>query len=255
MGLSCLILLLALTMTFSEARKEWRDGWLLAFVGVLGAAQSYCFFMSIKFLPTSFASLVFFLYPLAGIVIERLVFGTRITPAMAMAIPLITVGATLTLFPGFQGETYNWAGMSWVLPVPVLYAIYLSLSARTRLPQHPISRALRLQTGMVIGFLPLIILEGLQGPVNASEWIWVLSCAVFGGALGISLFAYSVTRLGASVFGVVAAIELVTIVSLGIFVLRETVKTEQLVGMLIILFAIICSALQPRWLPTWRFWK
>ncbi len=243
-GLSALVLMALAIFVFPAARQEWRAGWRLALVGLLGAAQSFCFFMSMKYLPTGFATLIFFLYPLASVILERLVFGVRLTTPVALAVPLVIIGALLTLYSGFNDQLGR-AGAAWALPVPILYAIFLSLSARVANPRHPVSRAIRLQVGMMAGYLCVALFEGVQAPADLREWELVLACALAGGVLGVSFFAYGIQRLGASVFGIVAALELVTVVVIGLTVLNESLRPEQVAGMLFILTAILVSAIPP----------
>jgi drug/metabolite transporter (DMT)-like permease len=250
-ALSSLILIVMVLVAFPAARLEWRNGWSLSLVGLLGAAQSYCFFTSIKTLPTSFATLVLFTYPLTAVIVEHFVFSARLTIRLAIAVPLVIFGAMLALYPGFQSNMLDWIGVLWVLPVPFIYAFYLAFSARNKQPRHPISRAIRLQVGMMATFLPLLFVEGIQVPISNQDWIWVLLCAVCGGALAISLFSYGIIRMGASAYGVVSAVELITIVGMGIFVLNEVITVEQLIGMMFILSAVIASSWQSHWLTAW----
>lgn len=243
MGLSAMVLTALAVFVLPAARQEWRGGWRLALVGLLGAAQSFCFFMAIKNLPTGFATLIFFLYPLASVLIERVVFGVRLTGPVMLAVPLVIIGALLTLSSGFNADQLGRAGAAWALPVPILYAIFLSLSARVTEPRHPVSRAIRLQVGMMAGYLSVAVFEGVQVPADPKQWELVFACALAGGILGVSFFAYGIQRLGASVFGIVAALELVTVVTIGLTVLEESLRPEQIAGMLFILSAILVSAI------------
>ena len=72
-----------------DLRRAWRDGaWVVVLVGAtLGAAQTICFWESIKTLETSIAVLLFYTYPAVTLVLDRLVFKQRDPPAGAVLHP------------------------------------------------------------------------------------------------------------------------------------------------------------------------
>jgi drug/metabolite transporter (DMT)-like permease len=215
------------------------DGLLLAILGgLLGALQSYCFFTAIKTLPTSVASLIFFTYPMTTVLIERAVFGVPVTRRMIATIVLVVVGAALTLAPTGELDAKP-VGLMWIIPVPILYGFYLAFSSRLGARRAPLFRATMLQAGMTLAFGVLVTIDGLQIPSTEREWAGVILCALFGGVLAMTLFAYGITRTGASLYGALSAIELVTVVGIGLFFLRERLSFLQAIGMIFVFAGVI----------------
>ena len=62
---------------------------------------------------------------------------------------------------------------------------------------------------------------GLDVPTDAAGWVLLLFVGLGPGAVTMTLFTYSVPRLGASSFAILANTELVVVVSIGVLVLGE----------------------------------
>src|SRR3954469_23604323 len=119
-------------------RREWRDGgWRIALVGAsLGAAQTLCFWESIKTLETSVAVLLFYTYPVVTLLIDRVLFKRPIRPIALACVVVILLGVGLITGPGVHGGTIDPRGLAWALPSPLFYAAYLAFNARL-LRRHP----------------------------------------------------------------------------------------------------------------------
>src|SRR5215216_6369014 len=63
--------------------------------GTLGAAQTLCFWESLKTLETSIAVLLFYTYPAVTLVLDRVLFGQPIRPLAVACILVILLGAGL----------------------------------------------------------------------------------------------------------------------------------------------------------------
>jgi drug/metabolite transporter (DMT)-like permease len=245
--LSCLLLTPLLWVYSSPSPRLWLDGLLLAGLGgLLGAPQSYCFFTAIKVLPTSVASVIFFTYPITTVLIERVVFGVPVTRRMIATVVLVVVGAALTLAPTGDVRDTDPVGLLWIIPVPILYGFYLALSSRLGAQHAPFFRAIMLQSGMMLAFAGLITIEGLQVPWTQHEWAVITLCALCGGVLAIPLFAYGITRTGASVYGVLSGTELVTVVGIGLLFLGERLSVLQTIGMIFVLAGVMFNVSRSR---------
>jgi len=104
---------------------------------------------------------------------------------------------------------------------------------------------------MALSFTAAVPFIGLDTPTTAASWILVIFIALGPGALTMTLFSYSVPRLGASSFAILANVELVTVVAIGIVVLGEAVTPSSAIGGGLIVAGIITHALsrKPRPLP------
>ncbi|HEV2333953.1 MAG TPA: DMT family transporter [Stellaceae bacterium] len=228
-----------------DPRLAWRDGaWRIALVGAtLGAAQTLCFWESLKTLETSIAVLLFYTYPAVTLALDRLIFKEPIRPLAIGCIAIILGGAGLITGPGLEGGTIDLRGLSWALPSPLVYALYLAINARLLRRYPPLVGAFGLFTGMALTFGVMAAWGGLDFPASGSGWLLVVFIALGPGALTMTLFSYSVPRLGAPSFAILANVELVTVVAIGTLVLGEAVTAGRAIGGGLIVAGILTHAL------------
>lgn len=225
--------------------RAWREGaWRVGLVGAtLGAAQTLCFWQSIQTLETSIAVLLFYTYPAVTLALDRLVFGQPIRPLALFCIGIILTGAGLITGPGLHGGTLDPAGLAWALPSPLIYALYLAINARMLRRHPPLIGAIGLFAGMAVTFGLMAGWLGLDLPRSSAGWLLLLFIALGPGALTMTLFTYSVPRLGASSFAILANTELVTVVLIGVLVLGEAVTPARVIGGALIVAGILAHAL------------
>ncbi len=76
--------------------------------------------------------------------------------------------------------------------------------------------AICLYFGMALTFPVIGLADGLDVPRDADTWMLMVLAALGPGALVITLFSYSVPRLGPSSYAIIANLELVTVVAVGV---------------------------------------
>jgi drug/metabolite transporter (DMT)-like permease len=228
-----------------DPRLAWRAGaWKIALVGAtLGAAQTLCFWESLKTLETSIAVLLFYTYPAVTLALDRLIFKEPIRPRAILCIAIILGGAGLITGPGLRGGTIDLRGLLWALPSPLVYALYLAINARLLRRYPPLVGAFGLFSGMAVTFGLMAGIGGLDFPASSYGWLLVVFIALGPGALTMTLFSYSVPRLGASSFAILANVELVTVVLIGTLVLGEAVTAGRVIGGALIVAGILTHAL------------
>jgi len=231
-----------------ELRAAWRHGaWRILLLGAtLGAAQTLCFWESLKTLETSIAVLLFYTYPVMTLALDRVLFGHPIRPLAGSCIAVILFGAALITVPGVQGGAIDLRGLCWAIPSPLIYAAYLAINSRLLRHYPPLVGAAGLFGGMALTFAIIAGFIGLDWPSTPGVWALVVFVALGPGALTMSLFAFSVPRLGASGFAILANVELVTVVLIGTLVLGEAVTPGRAVGALLIVAGILTYGLSQK---------
>ena len=247
-AIAILALGLAIKVAGLVLSQAWRDGaWRVVLVGAtLGAAQTLCFWESIKTLETSVAVLLFYTYPAVTLALDRLLFKQPVRPLALLCIGAILLGAALITGPGLHGGTLDPRGLAWALPSPLIYAFYLAINARLLRRYPALIGATGLFAGMAITFGLMAGWLGLQVPASSGGWALLLFIALGPGAVTMTLFTYSVPRLGASSFAILANTELVVVVLIGVAVLGEAVTPGRLIGGGLIVAGIITHALSRR---------
>jgi drug/metabolite transporter (DMT)-like permease len=241
----------AAALTGLDLSRALRDGaWRIVLLGAsLGAGQTLCFWESIKTLETSVAVLLFYTYPAITVALDRLVFKTRVHPLALLCIGAILFGAALITVPGLHGGHLDPRGLAWALPSPLIYAVYLAINARLLRRHKPLIGAAGLYVGMAVTFGVLSAWLGLEVPASTAGWALLLFVGLGPGAVTMTLFTYSVPRLGASSFAILANTELVVVVSIGVLVLGEAMTAWRTIGGALILAGIIAHIVARRPAP------
>src|SRR5579872_2901324 len=234
-----------------DLRREWRAGaWRIALIGAsLGAAQTLCFWESIKTLETSVAVLLFYTYPAVTLLIDRLVFKRPVPPIALACVAAILLGAALITAPGLRSGTIDLRGLAWAVPSPLIYSLYLALNARLLRRHPPLIGAGFLYIGMGATFAVAAGIMGLNVPATPATWLLLLAIAIGPSAMTTTLFSYAVPRLGASSYAIVANVELVTVVAIGMLVLGESVTAGRLAGAGLVVAGIVTHALSRQRTP------
>ena len=152
----------------ADLRLAWRRGaWQIILIGAtLGAAQTLCYWESIKTLDTSIAVLLFYTYPALTLALDRLVLKRPIRPRAVASIAVILFGAGLITVPGLRGGGISLVGLAWALPAPIIYSVYLILTT-SRLRRHPpVIGATCLYLGLVIVFGASVMITGFDWPAD-----------------------------------------------------------------------------------------
>ena len=244
-SLALVALAIAAGVVRLDVRRAWREGaWCIALVGAtLGAAQTLCFWESIKTLETSIAVLLFYTYPAVALALDRVFFKEPIRPRAVFCIAIILAGAGLITGPGLHGGTIDLRGLAWALPSPLVYALYLAINARLLRRHPPLVGSFGLFSGMAVTFGLTAAIGGLDVPMSSTGWMLLVFIALGPGALTMTLFTYSVPRLGAGSFAILANAELVTVVLLGVLVLGEKFTLGSAIGGALIVAGILTHAL------------
>ncbi len=123
--------------------------------------------------------------------------------------------------------------------------MYLAINARL-LRRHPaLIGATGLFLGMAVTFGLMSAWLGLDIPTSAAGWALLLFVGLGPGAVTMTLFTYSVPRLGASSFAILANTELVVVVSIGVLVLGEPMTAWRAIGGALIVAGVVTHAARP----------
>jgi drug/metabolite transporter (DMT)-like permease len=234
-------LLIAATATRLDLIGAWRGGaWKIALVGAtLGVGQTITFWESIKTLDTSVAALLFYTYPALTLVLDRVLFNRPIRARAVACVAIILAGAAFIAVPGLRGGTIDLRGLAWAIPSPLIYVFYLAANSVLLRGQKPLAGATCLYLGMAIAFVAIGLGSGLDVPRTTDTWVLMVVAALGPGALVITLFSYSVPRLGPSSYAIIANLELVTVVTVGITLLGEPMTPERAGGGALIIAGIV----------------
>ncbi len=239
-GLALIALAAAAAAAGHNLRAALRGGalWITLVGATLGAGQTLCFWESLHTIDTSIAILLFYTYPALTLVLDRLIFNRPIRFQAALCVAMVLAGAGLIAVPGLRGGL-DPRGLAWILPSPVIYALYLAANSVLMRRHPPLIGALFLYFGLAITFAGASLCLGLDIPAAPGSWLLLLIIALGPGALTVTLFCYSVPRLGPASYAIIANCELVTVVLVGVLALGERLTASRAIGGGLILTGII----------------
>jgi drug/metabolite transporter (DMT)-like permease len=187
--------------------------------------------------------LLFYTYPALTLALDRLIFRQPVRPFTMGCVALILVGAGLVLLPGVRNGGLDARGVLWLLPSPVFYALYLVANSVLMRRHPPLVGAGFLYLGLALAFLAAGSVEGIDVPKGGAAWLLILFIALGPGALTVTLFSYSVPRLGPASYAIIANTELVTVVAIGILLLGEQITPGRALGGALIVAGMLTHAL------------
>lgn len=237
-----LSLLLPLALVLRQPLAAgWRNGGraLFAVAVTLGTFQTFCYFQAVERMPTSVAVLVFFLYPLFALLVQRIGFGRRAAGVTIAACVLIGVGVALMVVGIRRLQDIALVDWSFAVLAPACYGVYVVLIARQTGRLQAVSGATFIQVGLLTGYAIVVATLGLTAPATPVDWARTVAVATIGSALPMLAVAYSLPRLGPAGFGVVSSLELVTVVLLGVWLLGEDLLVGQWLGVACVLAGIL----------------
>jgi drug/metabolite transporter (DMT)-like permease len=247
-ALLCWRYLLALVVIFAGIRlarlrlgSALRQGaWRIAVVGLsLGSVQTLCYFQSLRRLDTGIAVLLFYTFPVVTLAVERFWFKERVAPAALLCVIVILAGAALIAAPGLHDGTIDVRGLAWAVPGPVIYAFYLAANARLMARHPPLLGAGFLYGGLAVTYLGAALWLGASLPKSVPGWLSLAFLALGPGAVAAVAQSYSMPRLGAPTYAIIANCELVTVVVIGATVLGEKLTPTRVLGGGLILAGIL----------------
>lgn len=228
-------------LTSPNLGHDWRQARRALFINgaTLGMLQTFTYFRAVQALPSSVVVTIFFAYPVITLVIDRVVFGRIARAGSVAAVAMIFLGALLVGWPSLRFDTGDPLALACAIATPLLFSVYIAIAYRfTRQVSH-FAGAASIYSGLATGYALVALVMGLGVPSGLSGWGSVLAIGLIGGALQISSFAYALPRLSSSGYSIIVSLELVTVVLIGVLILKEPLSSVQAGGVLLVAVGIV----------------
>ena len=243
------LLFLALVMkasgqSFAVKRQEILP---LAVMGLLFSFSSLFLFESFNYMDAGIASTILFMYPVLVAVIMAVFFKERLSLLKMASIATAFVGISM-LYKGEGGATLSLTGVCFVLMSSLTYALYIVGVNRSSLKEMP---GMKL-TFYAILFGSLVYVVRLRGGMDlqplegVAQWANALGLAIFPSLLSMVTIAKSIRCIGATPAAILGALEPLTALFVGVVVFHERLTGGNVVGILLILFAVTLIVVGPR---------
>lgn len=226
------------------AIREWslpatRREWLATLaLGVVYAAMTLLYFVSLRYLTAGLATIVLYTSPTFVVVLSAAFLDERITRRTLLAVALAIGGVALVVGTDTAGAEP--LGVVLGLGAAVCYATYTTGSRFALGGMAPRALMIGVLLGTTVSMIVYGVLDGrLSAPGGGAEWGVVLGLAVVSTMIPHVLFYEGVDRLAASRVGVVATVEPVVTVILGAALLDEAVTPFVVAGGALVLGGVL----------------
>jgi drug/metabolite transporter (DMT)-like permease len=241
-----LLLLLSLRALVPAVFRDgaWPKGTELVKVlslGVFGyAGQAYCYFRSLEFIPSSLAAILLYIAPLVVVVWRFAWFKERADRVVAICVGGAFVGCALVVGPVRGGSTF---GVILGLGSGLCYGTYLTWSTEVlRTHRSPWTNLTLIMAGAMGTFVVLGLIRRPRFPTSLGGWMSIGAVATLGTLVGMGLLFIGMPRLGATRASILANIEPLVSVAVGVTLLGETMAAVQVVGAVMVLGAAVVVA-------------
>jgi len=232
----------------------------LMFTGAFFMINASTYYAAIERIDISLVALLMSMYPaLVAILSMRL--GYRYQGRLAWTALAIVIAGTVMTIGGVKAGT-DGLGILLALASPVCYCLYIVLTAWTAGERPgqtadmrsrgrgaevspPVAGAV-MMTGTYLTALALGLATGAPlrpDLIPASAWPGLIGIGLFAAAIAIQAFYASAARIGAAQASLMATVEPVVVIILGIAFLGETLTPLRIGGTAIVLIGVVLAQL------------
>ena len=210
----------------------------LAGLGVLYAVDAGAFILALQWIPASTAVLVFYVYPVAVVLLAAAFLREPLTARKVGATVAAMAGCALTVGAGLEGGRP--LGFALVLLAMLALSVYIVLSRplMRALPAHGSAAVTLTSTAAVLTTAALLFDDLSMGGGTRGLWL-VIALSLISTALPITLFLVGIRHVGAGRAAILSTIEPIVTVLLAAVVLGERIGPFQGVGGVLILTGIL----------------
>lgn len=233
-------ILLAARRRPAAPRGAWPQ---LAGLGAIYAINALAFIVALQWVPASTATLVFYAYPVAVVLLAGLFLGERLSRHKLIGMALAVVGCVLTAGIGARGG--DPLGIALVLLAMASLSVYIVLSRRVMvsLPGQGSAAVMISATAVVFAIVALATGSFELGGGSRAAWLVAL-LALVSTALPITLFIVGLKRIGAGRAAIYSTIEPVVTVAAAAALLGERIADIQYLGGALILVGVLWLRLE-----------
>ena len=245
-GCALLLITVVLLVRKENFRVTKSEFLTLSSLGLLFTFSSLSLYSSFNYIAAGVASTILFIYPILTAGIMTLFFHERLTSRTVIAILLSLVGVALLYWTG-NGTTLNTWGVILVVISALTYAVYIIVVNRSQLALSSFKINFFVTGFCLVGMVLFSFFSGhpIQPIPSLRAAFFVGWLSVVPTIFALILLVYAAKMVGSTPTAILGALEPLTAVLIGIFVFGEVFTSRLALGIVLIILAVILTALNP----------
>ena len=212
---------------------------LIALGAFLFAPQMWTYFLSLRYLDTSVAVAIIYIYP-AVVAILIAILRRCLPTSVEMALLGVALAGVIVIMVFDGGRRMSVIGVALACVTAVGYALYVVVADSVVRSLPPLAAGVWVVVGTGISTLVVAVVSGqLQLPSSTSGWTLVAVHGLIVVPMGLGCFYAGLVRLGATKASIVDTSQPAIAVLAGTIVLDEWLSPLQLLGVCLVTFAVL----------------
>lgn len=220
---------------FKPSQAELRSSAIIGLVILVPMNLLYVF--SLKGIPASLMSLITYLYPLAVLLMSRVLLGKNIRKNQALSIGLIVLGG-FCVFSDALMVNIPMATLVIAIVAMLFYALYMVAFEGLGKNKSPLHMTFWTLLICSIGFL-LIPSEQSLLSLNWAQWGICMAYGVISTMFATIFLFLAIDKLGATEAGIFCSFEPIFTILFSALILGENITAVRIAGMLLLVGAIV----------------
>ncbi|MFJ8531490.1 DMT family transporter [Bacillus sp. NPDC094106] len=206
---------------------------------VLFTLISVFHFESVKYIPSSMAVLLLFLFPIFVSILSYFLYKERIESKAFGALILAFIGISFLLGVALQDS--NFYGIGLAIGAAIVYAFYMIVGKKVTNVISPAVTSAYVTLFATIGVFTIgVFSRSIRFDFEPMAWVYILAIVLFSTVLAEITLFQALKRLSSTNVSIISMIEPVFTAIFASFLLHENVTFPQILGGLVVLFSLTC---------------
>lgn len=235
------IFMILISLKYGSIKESSKQLLRAAFIGgLIYCPGSVAYFFSGKAIGTGLAMVIFFIYPAIVVILNRLMYKTRIYRTYYLAVGIILLG--MILLADIGEKVINWPGIAFAVASATSYAIYIVLSKNNSI--SPITSTLMVSLGCAgTALVWALIDKSFFMPTTLIVWADIFGLGIICTAIPILLLLESMKYISSEKASILSVTEPVFTIVFGMILLGETISISQVIGVTALLVGALATLL------------
>ena len=220
-------------------RSEAKNCFISVLLGLIFySASALLYFASSLYIGTGFAMVMYFCYPIYVLLINIIVYKTKVSRLLLLSILLLSIGMILLI--DLTESHLNIIGMIIGMMAALAYSIYIVGSKNIDLPSD--LSTFTVSAGSALACLLVALMDNnFYYPENMKIWIDLAGISIICTALPILALLQSLKYISSEKASILSTTEPLFVVIVGIIFLGEKISTIQTLGVIFALFGALTA--------------